>query len=185
MTSATLPALQARPVALSEASLLDRRRRRQGYTDCFGLAIPREVTLAQFIEAFYTTRLFKAERLVLRLLGRGATDRQAAELAAGRIDRFAIWNVVERTADEILLTDGLGRTSSWLMVVAEGSARQPATRLFFGTAVRARSMSADGRPRFDPLFHALLGLHGFYARRLLQAAAARLLDTRRRPPSRA
>jgi hypothetical protein len=136
-------------------------------------------TQAQFIEAFYTTRVFKMERLVLRVLaGKRSTDEQAAKLANGAGSVFAVWEVTERTASEILLTDQTGRTSSWLMAVPEGSSTTSGTRLFFGSAIRPRRLSdTSGQPQFGRLFHALLGLHRLYSRRLLEAAAKRLAST--------
>lgn len=168
------------PTDLPEATLLGELRRQGCFADCFTTTIPRGVTQAQFVEAFYTTTLFKAERLVLRwLAGRGSSDRQASELADGTRHAFAAWRVTERTADQILLTDETGRTSSWLMSVPADDARGPRTHLYFGSAIRPRSASHGGRPEFGPVFHALLGLHTFYSRHLLQAAATRLLARER------
>ncbi|MEY3136794.1 MAG: hypothetical protein RL580_526, partial [Pseudomonadota bacterium] len=63
-------------------TLLHQLRQAGYFTDCFTTVVPRAVTLPQFVEAFFTTPLFKAERLVLRLLLRQrTTDRQAYELA--------------------------------------------------------------------------------------------------------
>ena len=176
------PVLPASATQVPPASLLAERVRDGCYADTFTTTVPQSVDLAALIEAFYTTRLFKAERLVLHLLAwRPSTDDEAHALATGARDRFAAWRVTARRSDEILLTDETGRTSSWLMVRPEppeaGTARAT-TRLFFGSAIRPRRMDADGRPRLGPLFHALLGAHEFYSRRLLQAAASRLM---RRP----
>ena len=40
------------------------------YTDCFVTDIDHPTSLAAFIEAFYTTAVFKAERLILNFVGR-------------------------------------------------------------------------------------------------------------------
>lgn len=163
------------PAPPPASSLLARLQRDGHWVDGFTITVALAATPAQFIEAFYTTRLFKAERLVLRLLaGRASTDAQAAELARGTRERFAVWRVTARTADEILLTDDSGRTASWLMAVPAPSATGAATRLCFGSAIRPRVVSPSEPPRFSPLFHALLGLHTVYSRRLLLAAARRL-----------
>jgi hypothetical protein len=166
----------ALPTELPESTLLAQLRRNGSYADCFTLTLPIAATQAQFIEAFYTTKLFKAERLILRLLaGKRSTDQQAAELAAGSGSSFAVWQVTERTAGEILLTDETGRTSSWLMAVPNFTSRGSSTRLFFGSAIKPRRPStAGGQPQFGRLFHGLLGLHNLYSRRLLEAAAHRL-----------
>ena len=47
-------------------TLLYRLRQAGYFTDCFTTVVPRAVTLPQLVEAFYTTPLFNAERLVLR-----------------------------------------------------------------------------------------------------------------------
>jgi hypothetical protein len=169
----------ALPTELPESSLLAQLRRNGSYTDCFTLTLPIAATQAQFIEAFYTTKLFKAERSILRLLaGKRSTDEQAAELAAGSGRSFAVWQVTERTAGEILLTDETGRTSSWLMAVPNLTSSGSNTRLFFGSAIKPRRASiAGGQPQFGRLFHGLLGLHNLYSRRLLEAAAHRLTAT--------
>lgn len=169
----------ALPIELPESTLLAQLRRNGSYADCFTLTLPMAVTQAQFIEAFYTTRLFKTERLILRLLaGKGSTDEQAAELAAGSGSSFAVWQVTERAEGEILLTDETGRTSSWLMAVPNFTSRGSSTRLFFGSAIQPRrAYATGGQPQFGRLFHALLGLHNLYSRRLLEAAAHRLTAT--------
>lgn len=170
------------PTALPPASLLAALHHRGRYTDCFTTPIALAVSQAQFVEAFYTTRLFKAERLVLWLAGRGSNDQQAAELAAGRRDRFAAWRVTERRERELLLADDTGRTSSWLMAEPEALQGAAGTRLYFGSAVHPRARGNDGQPSLGFVFHALLGLHKLYSRQLLQAAARNLL---RRGPQRA
>lgn len=174
MTHAPMPAVQ--PAAIPEAALLDRLRKAGCFVDCFTTVLPIPVTCPQFVAAFYTTPLFKAERLVLRLvLGRRSTDRQAQELADGNGDRFAVWRMAERTADEILLTDERGQTSSWLMVSPEPTPDADHTRLFFGSAIKPRSLGPTGEPKLGPVFQAILGFHEIYSRLLLQAAANRLL----------
>jgi len=47
---------------------LTRRYRESGaHTDCYFTELARPVTQAEFVEAFYTTRLFRLERWILRL----------------------------------------------------------------------------------------------------------------------
>lgn len=166
------------PIELPESTLLHDLRCGGCFADCFTTTIPLAVTQAQFVEAFYTTPLFRAERLVLRFLaGRGSTNEQASELANGSRATFAVWHVAARATDQILLTDETGRTSSWLMAVPAQAQHVPSTRLFFGSALKPRSVSQTGLPEFSPVFHALLGMHTIYSRHLLQAAAARLLSS--------
>lgn len=64
------------------------------FTDCYALEAPAPVTQAQFVEAFYTTPLFKAERFILKMLvARPSTDQDAKDLATGTNDSFAVWDV--------------------------------------------------------------------------------------------
>jgi hypothetical protein len=153
-------------------ALLARYGGEQGYADCYVTAVPHRVTQAQYIEAFYTTRLFKLERVLLAVLARRpSTDAEAGELALGERDRFAAWTVEGRTADQLLLADAMGGTRSWLMAEpGEGGS----TRLYFGSAVVPRRRGGSDQPRMGFLFHALLGFHRLYSRALLRAARRRL-----------
>lgn len=145
------------------------------YTDCFAADLPGTVSHARFVEAFYTTGLFKLERAVLRwAVRKPSTDAQAAQLAAGAIDGFAAWHVTRRTGNQLLMTDFQGRTRSWLMVEALQTAQGPATRLYFGSAVVPVRDKATGQPRMGAAFSLLLGFHKLYSRWLLGAARARL-----------
>jgi hypothetical protein len=142
-----------------------------GFADCYATTLPRPVSHAEFVEAFYTTRLFKLERWLLARMGYASTDDHARQLAASQRDRFAAWTVEGRCADQLLLCDAAGSTRSWLMVApAEGGG----TRLHFGSAVVARRRSALGGARMGFVFHALLGFHKAYSRALLSAARKRL-----------
>lgn len=156
-------------------ALLARYRRQGAYTDCYHVDLPGPVPFEAYVEAFYTTRLFKTERLLLRLLARRpSTDAQARQLAHGQATAFAAWTVEARATDQLLLCDFMKRTRSWLMVLpAEGGA-VPATRLYFGSAVVPLSTSASGRASFGLAFHALGGFHRLYTRALLSAARSRL-----------
>lgn len=163
-----------RPEPITEAplppgALLGRYAGGPGYTDCFVVTVPGRIPQAAFVEAFYTTALFRLERLVLAvLLSRPSTDLEARRLAAGETDRFAAWTVEGREADQILMCDFLGSTRSWLMSAADRS--ETATLLRFGTAVVPRPGS-DG---LDAGFRLMLPVHRLYARALLRAAARRV-----------
>jgi hypothetical protein len=83
--------------------------------------VPHRVTQARYVEAFYTTPLFKVERLLLAwFAARPSTDAEAQRLAAGEIATFAAWSVEAREADQLLLCDFKGRTRSWLMSTPGG-----------------------------------------------------------------
>lgn len=127
-----------------------------------------------FVEAFYTTALFKVERLILAwFVARPSTDLQARQLAEGSTDSFAAWRVEGRAPDQLLLTDFVGRTRSWLMVAPVPGANAR-TRLYFGSAVVPRGHAGKGPPRMGLAFHALLGFHKLYSRLLLRAARSRM-----------
>lgn len=151
--------------------LLARYARDGGYTDCYRADIGQAVSHAAYVEAFYTTAVFKVERGILSLaVSRPSTDAQARELAAGTRDTFAAWTVEARGDGQILLCDFQGRTRSWLM-------RAPidgGTRLYFGSAVVPVASARGGPPRMGVVFTALLGFHKLYSRVLLRAALSRL-----------
>jgi hypothetical protein len=162
--------------ALPADALLHPYRTGGGFADCYVTEISRAVSHAEFVEAFYTTRLFKLERFLLHLfLSRASTDSQAARLASGELDAFAAWSVEKRTPDQLLLSDVGGRTRSWLMVAPSESSGAVGTRLYFGSAVVPRRGARSGRSGLGPVFHALLGFHKLYSRLLLRAARSRLL----------
>lgn len=153
-------------------SLLDRLMRSRGaFADAYALRLPRAVPLAEFVEAFYTTRLFKVERALIRLLGKPSSDAMARAVARSQGERIAVWTVEARTPEELLMHEDSGATRSWFKAEpqADGS-----TRLWFGSAVVPRRRGPGGEPRFSAVFHALLGFHRWYSRALLRAAARRL-----------
>lgn len=141
------------------------------YRDCFAVDIPVQVDLPTLVSAFYTTWLFKLERTLLGLAGHPSSDEQAHALAQAQTEAFAFWQLTAREHDQLLLWDRSGATCSWLM-----AAPQPGgTRLYFGSGVRARASQADGSSKMPPGYRALLGVHVFYSRALLTAAARKLL----------
>jgi hypothetical protein len=152
-------------------ALLARYRDGGVYADCFVATVPGLVSQARYVEAFYTSRLFKLERLVLAwVVLRPSTDLQARRLAAGDIATFAAWSVEDRDADQILLCDYQALTRSWLMTRQDRAAAPPATTLYFGTAVAPRA----GDRISGGVFRALSGLHRLYARALVRSTVARL-----------
>lgn len=164
------------PAELPADALLQSCRAAGSYADCYVCDVEGAVSHAAFVEAFYTTRLFKLERFILRWLARRpATDADARRLAEGTAHGYSAWRVEGRAADQLLLADFTGRTKSWLMVApVTGSDTGPQTRLYFGSAVvPGRRNGADEKPAMGFAFHALLGFHRLYSRLLLTAAAAR------------
>jgi hypothetical protein len=158
---------------LPEAALLRRYLDRGAYADCFVIEVGRPVAHAEYVEAFYTTAVFRLERRLLSwFVARPSTDAQARELAFGRASTFAAWSVEARAPDQVLLRDFQGRTCSWLM--SAPAAGRPSTRLFFGSAVVPVVDKRSGRTKMGFVFRSLLGFHKIYSRVLLRAAVRRL-----------
>jgi len=155
-------------------ALLKRYAKSGPYTDCYVAAVSATVSHADFVEAFYTTAVFKLERLILRLLvSFPSTDAEARQLAQGQRDSFAAWSVEARADNQLLLSDFRGRTKSWLMVASRGAAI-PGTQLYFGSAVVPVRDAGTGRSGLGFVFAALLGFHRLYSRILLKSAVSRL-----------
>jgi len=153
------------------SSLLAQRAAQGEYVDAYCLPVPAPAALPGWVAAFYSTRLFAAERCVLALLGHPSRRAQAHALAQGERESFAAWTVTARRSDELLLTEATGRTRSWLSVQALDSG----SLLWFGSALCTRQQDAEGRPRLTGAMKALLGLHERYSRALLRAGARDLL----------
>ena len=145
------------------------------YTDSYLTEIPAQVSFSDYVFAFYTTPLFKVERLILKLLVRKpSTDKDARELADGVRAQFAAWTVEARSADQILMCDFAGSTRSWLMTVPT----ETGTRLYFGSVVVPHRISKEGKPSLGFFFTALLGFHKIYSVLLLHSAGAKLKQNR-------
>jgi len=162
--------LQPKPVSLPEDSLLRRYSSKPGhYTDCYEAIIDGRSDFQSYVFAFYTTWLFRCERLILKwAVQRPSSDQDVRQLAEGKSNTFAAWSVEARARDEILLCDLAGRTRSWLKTEDLPDSK---TRLLFGSAVVPVSPSDAKPPRMGFLFQALLGFHKLYSRALLASAA--------------
>lgn len=157
--------------ALPPKAFLRRFAEQGEYTDCFTTTVAIESSLPAFVEAFYTTGLFKTERVILKWLASlPSTDEEARAVAVGARDTFAAWNVRDRSEDQLLLIDVHERTGSWFMAETPGSG----SRLYFGSVVFRTEQTADGR-KLRWAYRSLLGFHRLYSRALLAAARSRLL----------
>lgn len=155
--------------ALPPGALLGRYEAAGDYTDGFVVTVPGCVTQAAYVEAFYTTPLFRLERFVLAtVVQRPSSDDDVRRLASGEAETFAAWTVEAREADQILLCDFQGATRSWLMSAPDPQAAT--TTLWFGSAVVRRK----GARRLGLGFRAMVPFHRLYARALLRAAVRRL-----------
>jgi len=161
--------------SIPDGALLNNYLGEGTYTDCYVTDIRGSVSLAQYVSAFYTTLVFRLERLILKMaVSRPSTDAQAKQLAAGSIDAFAAWHVEARNETQLLVSDFHQRTRSWLMVVPITNDSGTRTRLYFGSAVVPVKNSGTGIRALGFGFRALLGFHRLYSRVLLYTARSRL-----------
>jgi hypothetical protein len=138
------------------------------YGDCFSVTVDRSANLADFVFAFYTSPLFRIERVVLRALVHApSSDLEARRLADGSAATFAAWYVGERTATQLLMCDRYERTRSWFRVVPLAGGR---TSLRFGSAVAAVGDPRTGAAALSGGFRLLLGFHVMYSQALLHSA---------------
>ena len=157
---------------LPQPALLRKYLDAGAYADCYVAELAWPVSHAEFVEAFYSTPVFKLERLLLAwFVAKPSTDAQAKALARGSLSAFAAWTVEARSVDQLLMSDFQGRTRSWLMSEVNGPA---ASRLYFGSAVVPLVSRRSGKARMGIAFRVLLGFHRLYSRVLLRAACARL-----------
>ncbi len=160
---------------LPGVALLQRYAARGAFTDCYVTAIGLTVTNAQFVAAFYTTPVFRLERLMIAwALSRRSTDAQAEQLASGLVDTFSAWRVEDRREDQLLMSDLKGRTRSWFMVSPDLAGTVPRTHLHFGSAVLPVVNPETGAAEMSAGFRALLGFHHLYSEVLLYSARSRL-----------
>ena len=143
------------------------------YADCFAVRVHRAVSLSAFVVAFYTTPVFRLERLLLSVLaGAPSSDTEALALAAGTGETFAVWRVGARNAQELLMCDRYDWTRSWFRVSpVDGGA----TLLQFGSAVAASAREAAGAPTMGRGFRWLLAFHIQYSKLLLWAAGHKVM----------
>jgi hypothetical protein len=157
---------------LPEHALHARYAQDGAYTDCYSTVVEGKVTQGNFVEAFYTTWLFKLERWILSwTVNKPSNDAQARWVAFGDIDAFAAWTVEARAANQLLMCDFLGHTRSWFMTepIGEGD-----TRLYFGSVVTPRVDPQTGKRELGRSYRWLMGFHKLYSRALLAAARSKL-----------
>jgi hypothetical protein len=165
-----------RPSIIPAHALLQAYGTGSGYADCFVTEVAGVTSFESFVEAFYTSPLFKVERAILRwFASRPSTDQEARDLSTGACNRFAAWRVEDRSSNQLLLADFTGRTRSWLMVEPfEEPAGARGARLYFGSAVVPHKDKNTGRDSMGLTFHAMLVFHKLYSRLLLRSASKTL-----------
>jgi len=160
---------------LPQTALLNKYKGQNAYTDCYSVVVPRAISHSEYVEAFYSTPLFRVERFILAtLVSRPSTDIQAKQLVSGEVETFAAWSVEDRAENQLLLCDFLGRTRSWLMSDPSEQFNPASTRLYFGSAVVPKIEPKTSRASYCFAFHAMLGFHRLYSRALLRSAVSRL-----------
>jgi hypothetical protein len=141
-----------------------------GYSDCYYIDIQQDVSLSDYILTFFSTPIFRMERLLLNLVPSGRSNEQCVlDLAAGTGNKMAGWKTENRDDNQLLLAVGDGPIRTWLMV--QGSPSSKTTRLYFGSAALPTSMTKEGHPKLAIVFRLFAGLHIFYSRLLLWWAA--------------
>ena len=148
-------------------TLLDKYLQNGAYADCYSTLVRDKITFPEFIFSFYTTPLFRLERLILTLLiSKPSTDQEARDMADGVSGTFAAWTVESQNENEILMCDFAGRTRSWLMIAP----MEDHTRLYFGSAVVPSRSARAGMSTFGFGFQVLLAFHRIYSVLLLYSA---------------
>ena len=149
-------------------ALLAAHARNGHYADCWVTDVTHAVSHAQYVEAFYTTWVFRLERRILAwAIGKPSTDEQARQLATGARERFSAWALEARADNQIVMRDQFTkRTCSWLMVEPLPGG---GTRLYFGSGVSPKPGGGMGWS-----FGLGLAFHKLYSRILLGAAANNL-----------
>lgn len=157
-------------VPLPSGTLLQEFVDRGEYTDCFAVHVPGVVAFSEYVQSFYTTRLFKAERLILKwLVSRPSTDEEAKKVSRNEIHSFAAWNEHSRSDNQLIMMDLRQQTCSWFMLVPKTNGSQ----LYFGSAVMRNQETSSGK-EMKWTYRCLMGFHRLYSRALLSAAASRL-----------
>lgn len=146
------------------------------YRDCFVTTVPRTVSLADYVDAFYNSWLFKLERWILAVLLRlPSRDDEPRRLVQGSCERFSAWVLTARTDEQLLMSDFQSATRSWFAVAPTSGGSCVVTQLYFGSGIAAVLDGTQGAPRMTLGFRLLGGFHVLYSRLLLAAARARLL----------
>ena len=157
-------------VPLPEGALLGEFVDRGEYTDCFVASVAGDVTFPEYVESFYTTRLFKLERHILRwLASMPSTDDEAREVSRNEIHEFAAWTEYRRSDNQLVMMDFRQQTCSWFMLAPQDSG----SLLYFGSAVMRNRETKQGKS-LTWTYRCLLGFHRLYSRALLQAAVKRI-----------
>jgi len=156
---------------IPSSALLYGHVERGEYADAFYTDITYSADLSEYIRAFYSSRVMRVERFILKFIGKPSSADQVEKLATGEISELAVWSVAERRKNEILLPDSYDRTCSWLMVSYPSTGK---TRLHFGTGVHRMRQQGEGATSLNLFFRATIGFHLLYSKVLLRSARNQL-----------
>jgi len=161
------------PSHLPDDSFLHDYQKNNNFTDCYKVLIHRNVSGLEFVEAFYTSWLFRLERLIIAIFVlRPSTDKQLLKFLRFQRPTFSAWTIERSSAEQWLMCDYQGKTRSWFMV--KPFQNESITELYFGTAILANAKDKFGNSRLTLFFRLLLLFHRHYAIWLLNAAKRRL-----------
>ncbi len=158
-------------------SLLYPYKERGAFVDSYCVDVDCPITQSQYIQAFYTTPVFKLERWLLGLVvSKPSTDQQVELLSEAKTPSFSAWVVEVQDHSQLLMCDYTGRTRSWLMVESVDRG----TRLYFGSAVVPALDSpvdqvSGAKVKTGILFRGIQKFHHVYSMVLLASARSRLL----------
>ncbi len=148
--------------------------RAQTHLDCFSSELDGTLSLETYVQAFYTSWLFRAERFVLNRLKLPSTDDDLQNLLYGDRRSFAAWTIEQRTDTELLMCDVARKTKSWFMVEPVADSSTARTVVYFGTVVVATPHRQTGKPDLGAVFRVFMPAHLLYGRSLLVTACSRL-----------
>ena len=156
---------------LPQDALLQKYHLLNAFTDCYTTTIESSVDFNSYVSAFYSTKLFRMERFILKwVVNKPSSDQQLKNLVNDSSNEFAAWTVEARDEDQILMCDFQSRTRSWLKIepLSDG------TRLYFGSAVTSIRKDDRGNYKKDKIFSLLSIFHHWYSKALLKSAAKSL-----------
>ncbi len=173
--------LSVKAVTIPENGYLNSYRDRLGcYTDCFTIEVRGQVTLSNFISAFFDTFPFRLERKTLAVFALSPSSlKDVTDLATGVSDSLALWKVEARDGNQLIMSFGRRGVRTWLMVEpcqneSNTSILYFGTGLYFGSTVIPRKNKPSEEPKLSTVFYPFLGCHRLYARFLLWSAKRKI-----------
>ncbi|WP_147127034.1 hypothetical protein [Shimia ponticola] len=152
--------MAVRKIPVPKDALLSRYIGR-GHVDAFETDIGKEAPLQDCIGAFFGSWVFRIERRILAVAMKApSSSADVASLARGEAKTIAVWHVIDRTENQLLMRVPDTPVRTWLAVSG--------TRLWFGSALVSET------DRLPVTYRASLPFHALYSRLLLAAAMRKL-----------